>query len=59
MTNNKVAEYETIRLEIITKQREQLENFNKKAGVSEEVVKKYLLILDREEERMKEQLKLL
>ena len=59
MTNNKVAEYEAIRLEIITKQREQLENFNKKAGVSEEVVKKYLLILDREEERMKEQLKLL
>jgi hypothetical protein len=36
-----------------------LENFNKKAGISEDVVIKYLLMLDLEEERMKEQLKLL
>ena len=59
MANNKVAEYEAIRKEIITAQREQLQNFNKRTGISEDVVIKYLLMLDREEERMKEQLKLL
>jgi monovalent cation/hydrogen antiporter len=56
--NTQVKEYETIRNEILEGQRKLLENLNKKDGISEEIVKKYLLILDQQDEQLKQQVKL-
>ncbi len=53
-----VNEFEAIRKEIIEEQRILLLNMNKEAGISEDVVKKYLLLLDQEEEQLNQQVKL-
>lgn len=51
-------EYEVIHLEIIAAQRKLLQQLNKKASISEDVVKKYLLALDQEEEQLKNKIRL-
>jgi CPA1 family monovalent cation:H+ antiporter len=51
--------YETMRKEIIEEQRDMLQMINKRLTVSDDMVKKYLLALDLEEEQMKEQLKVI
>lgn len=56
--SNGAEEFQSIYNEIIAVQRALLEKINKKAEVSEEVVKNYLLALDLEEEQLKQQLKL-
>jgi len=56
--SSEVKEYEAIYKDIINEQRNLLANMNKKAGISEEVIKKYLLTLDQEEEQLNEQVKL-
>jgi CPA1 family monovalent cation:H+ antiporter len=54
-----VEEFEHIHKELIEEQRKLLQDINKKAGVSDDVVKKYLLSLDQEEEQLNEQVRLL
>lgn len=56
--NSQVKEYEGVRKAIINAQRELLQNMNKEAGISEDLVKKYLLALDQEEEQLDQQLRL-
>lgn len=53
-----LKEYELIHQDIITAQRKLLQQLNKKASISEDVVKKYLLALDQEEEQLKNQIRL-
>jgi monovalent cation/hydrogen antiporter len=54
--HSKVSEYRSIVNEIINEQRQLLHQINKKAEVSEEVVKSHLLQLDHEEARLNQQL---
>jgi len=56
--NTLVKGYESVRNEILEGQRKLLENFNKRDGMSEDIIKKYLLILDQQEAQLNEQLKL-
>jgi Na+/H+ antiporter len=53
--NDALAGYIEMAGKIIIAQRELLHKLNKKAEVDEDIVKKYLLALDHEEERLKEQ----
>lgn len=53
-----ITDYEAIHREIINEQRKLLQQINKKEGISEDLVKKYLLALDQEEEALKEKLNL-
>ena len=56
--NKEAMEYEQIRKEIIQEQRTLLEKINKNAAVPEMLIRKYELVLDQEEEQLKEQMKL-
>lgn len=56
--NKEAMEYEQIRKEIIQEQRTLLEQINKNAAVPDMLIRKYELVLDREEEQLKEQMKL-
>ncbi len=53
-----MKEYERIHKKIIRVQRKLLQSFNKKASINEDIVKKYMLTLDVEEENMADQIKL-
>jgi NhaP-type Na+/H+ or K+/H+ antiporter len=53
--NDALAGYIEMASKIIIAQRELLHKLNKKAEVDEDIVKKYLLALDHEEERLREQ----
>ena len=53
-----LKEYETVYLDIISNQRKLLQELNKKASISEDVIKKYQLALDQEEEQLKSQIRL-
>jgi cell shape-determining protein MreC len=54
-----IIAYENIYTEIITEQRNQLQQIGKKDGVSDGMIKKYLLALDQEEEKLKQDVGLL
>jgi Na+/H+ antiporter len=56
--NNSLREFESIYKEIISEQRDLLQRINKKAGVNGELIKKYMLLLDHEEEQLRQQLEL-
>lgn len=62
-TNNDLGktnarDYEKLRKEIIEAQRELLLKINAEEGISEEIIRRFLLALDKEEELVKEQVKL-
>jgi monovalent cation/hydrogen antiporter len=57
MRSNEVVEFEAVTKEIIAHQRTLLQQANKKEGVNEEVIRKFLHLLDVEEERLRERLK--
>jgi CPA1 family monovalent cation:H+ antiporter len=50
-----IDEFREIAVEIITVQRELLHKLNSKAEIDEDIVKKYYMILDHEEEKLKQQ----
>ncbi|MCU7549947.1 Na+/H+ antiporter [Chitinophagaceae bacterium LB-8] len=56
--NSERAAFEVMRKDIIETQRELLQRTNKRAAVSDDVIKKYLLALDLEEEQLNGQVKL-
>lgn len=53
-----LKEYEMIHLDIIAAQRNLLQQLNKKDSISDDVVKKYMLALDQEEEQLRNQIRL-